>query len=325
MLLLSAADVRRALPMRQAIETQKRAYAALITGEAALPLRTPVHTPAQNAVTLFMPARVANDLGAKIVSVFPGNPQKNLPIIHGVMIMIDAETGQPAAVMDATYLTALRTGAASGAATDLLARPDSSTAAIFGAGAQARTQLEAVCSVRSIKQAWIYDRDPSATERMIAEVAGRDPIPADLRAAASPREAVSQADIICTATTSTSPVYNSRDVKPGAHVNGIGSYTPEMQENDPELIKRALVVIDSHESALAEAGDLIIPLRDGLFGTDHIHAQLGEIVLGRKPGRANAEQITFFKSCGIAVQDVVAAAEVLRRARGMKLGAEFAL
>jgi ornithine cyclodeaminase len=325
MIFLSAADVRRALPMRQAIETQKRAYAALVTGDVALPLRTPVTIPAQDAVTLFMPARVSTDLGAKIVSVFPNNAQKGLPMIHGVVIMLDAETGQPAAVMDATYLTALRTGAASGAGTDLLARPDAATAAIFGAGVQARTQLEAVCTVRSIKRARIYDSNTESAERMAAELAGRGPIPTDLRVAKSPREAVTEADIICTATTSTTPVYDGRDVRPGTHVNGIGSYTPTMQENDPELVRRALVVIDSRESALAEAGDLIIPLRDGLITESHIHAELGEIVLGRKPGRTSPDQITFFKSCGIAVQDVVAGGEVLRRAKEMKLGIEIAL
>ena len=311
--------------MKEAIETQKRAYAALVTGDVALPLRTAVTIPAQNAVTLFMPARVSTDLGAKIVSIFPNNAQKGLPMIHGVVIMLDAETGQPAAVMDATYLTALRTGAASGAGTDLLARPDAATAAIFGAGVQARTQLEAVCTVRSIKCAWIYDRNTEAAERMAAELAGRGPIPTDLRVAKSPREAVTEADIICTATTSTTPVYDGRDVKPGTHVNGIGSYTPTMQENDAELVRRALVVIDSRESALAEAGDLIIPLHAGIIGEDHIHAELGEIVVGRKPGRTSAEQITFFKSCGIAVQDVVAGGEVLRRAKEMKLGTEIAL
>ncbi|MEK6574148.1 MAG: ornithine cyclodeaminase family protein [Chloroflexota bacterium] len=325
MIILSAADVRRALPMKEAIETQKRAYAALVTGDVALPLRTAVTIPAQDAVTLFMPARVSTDLGAKIVSVFPNNAQKGLPMIHGVVIMLDAETGQPAAVMDATYLTALRTGAASGAGTDLLARPDAATAAIFGAGVQARTQLEAVCTVRSIKCAWIYDRNTEAAERMAAELAGRGPIPTDLRVAKSPREAVTEADIICTATTSITPVYDGRDVKPGTHVNGIGSYTPTMQENDAELVRRALVVIDSRESALAEAGDLIIPLQAGLIGKDHIHAELGEIVVGRKPGRTSADQITFFKSCGIAVQDVVAGGEVLRRAKEMKLGTEIAL
>jgi ornithine cyclodeaminase len=325
MLILTAADVRAALPMAAAIETQKQAYAALANGQATLPLRTPVEVPAQNAVALFMPARVATELGAKIVSVFPHNTQKNLPMIHGVVIMVDAETGQPAALMDATYLTALRTGAAAGAATDLLARPDSNTAAIFGAGAQARTQLEAVCTARSITRAWIYDPRPGAAENLIAELAGRNPIPANLRVAASPAEALAEADIICTATTATTPVFDGRAVRPGAHVNAIGAYTPTMQEIDPELIKRALVVIDSHESALAEAGDFIIPLRAGLFTRDHIHAELGEVITGRKPGRANPEQITFFKSCGIAVQDVVAGAAALRRARELGLGVEIAL
>jgi ornithine cyclodeaminase len=170
MLVLSADDVRRALPMRAAIDSQKRAYTALVTGEAALPLRTPVTVPDQNAVTLFMPARVGGDLGAKIVSVFPGNAARGLPMIHGVVIMVSAETGQPIALIDATYLTALRTGAASGAATELLARPDARAAAIFGAGAQARTQLLAMCEARRIERVWIFDPNSDRATAFIAEM-----------------------------------------------------------------------------------------------------------------------------------------------------------
>ncbi|MGD8625886.1 MAG: hypothetical protein PVJ34_15225, partial [Anaerolineae bacterium] len=187
--ILSGADVRRAVTMAQAIEAVKQAYVQLSTGQAVVPLRTPVDVAHREAVTLFMPAYLASSdaLGAKIVSVFPHNPSRGLPLIHAAVIVVDAETGRPLALIDGTYLTALRTGAASGAATDLLARPDARVATIFGAGTQARTQLEAVCTVRPIEKAWVYDTLPEAAEAYAAEMAAWGaPIPADVAVAASP-------------------------------------------------------------------------------------------------------------------------------------------
>ena len=321
-ILLSASDVKRALPMRAAIDSQKRAYTALATGQAALPLRTPVTVPDQNAVTLFMPARVGGDLGAKIVSVFPNNAARGLPMIHGAVIMVSAETGQPIALIDATYLTALRTGAASGAATELLARPDARTAAIFGAGAQARTQLLAVCEARRIEQAWIFDLNPDRVAAFMAEM--QPHVAAALVAAPSPAEAVRDADVICTATTSPTPVFDGRDLKPGAHVNAVGSYTLQMQEIDSEVARRAgKIFVDSREAVLAETADVVNPLKAGLIAEADL-IEIGAVAAGQHPGRTSNDEITFFKSCGIAVQDVAAGGEVLRRAKEMNLGAEIA-
>jgi ornithine cyclodeaminase len=224
------------------------------------------------------------------------------------------------AILEGGALTAIRTGAGAGAATDLLARTDSRTAAIFGAGVQARTQLEAVCTVREIETAWIYAPNREHVELMVSELAGRQPIPQDLRVAASPAEAVADADIICAATTAAAPVFEDGHIKSGVHVNGVGSYTPEMQEISPETLARALVTVDSREAALAEAGDLIQPIKASLFGEDHIYAEIGEIVLGRKSGRAAPEQITYFKSVGVAVQDAVAGALAVENARKLGLG-----
>jgi len=322
MLILTADDIRRALPMRAAIDSQKKAYASLVTGNSVLPLRTPVTIPTQNAVTLFMPARVENDLGAKIVSVFPKNVDRNLPMIHGVVILIDSETGAPIALMDATYLTALRTGAGAGAATELLARPGSSIAAIIGSGTQAKTQLLAMCEARPITEARIHSPNALHVSRFIEEMQSQ--VKAKLIAASSSREAIKDADIICAATTSGTPVFEGRDLKPGAHVNGVGAYTLQMKEIDNETIRRAKkVFVDSRQTAFAEAGDVMDAIRNKVI-TENDLIEIGAVAAGQYASRADSD-ITFFKSCGIAVQDVAAGGEVLRRAREMKLGIEVNL
>jgi len=323
--ILTGEDVRQALPMRQAIEAMKVAFAQLSTGQADVPLRVALRMDRHNGVTFFMPAYLAasDQMAVKIVSVFADNPARGLPLIHALVVVVDATTGEPAAVMDGTYLTALRTGAASGAATDLLARQDACTVAVFGAGAQGRTQLEAVCAVRPIREAWIYDLEPERAAAYAAEMGQR--LSLSVKVGASPSEAVRQADVICTATTSSTPVFDDTDVQPGTHINGVGAYTPQMQEIPTETVLRAKVVIDHREASLAEAGDLLVPLRQGLMTEDHIYAELGEIAAGLKAGRSSPEEITIFKSVGVAVQDVAAAGAVLEAARSMGLGAEAVL
>ncbi len=323
--MLSRDDVRRALPMREAVEAMKRAFAQLSRGQAILPLRVALPVERHNGVTLFMPGYLAGDdrMAIKIVSVFNDNPARGLPLIHALVVVVDAGTGVPAAVMDGTYLTALRTGAASGAATDLLARAEVETAAVFGAGVQGRTQLEAVCAVRPIRTAWVYDLDPGRATAYAEEMAARLGVP--VLVASSPAEAVRQADVICTATTSATPVFDDADLRPGTHINAVGAYTPQMQEVPAETVARARVVVDHREASLAEAGDLIIPLRQGLIAEDHIWAELGEIAAGLKPGRTDPDQITLFKSVGVAVQDVAAAAAVLAAAERLGLGVEVSL
>jgi alanine dehydrogenase len=326
--ILSGADVRQAVTMAEVIQAVKEAYAQLSAGQAVVPLRTPVPVAKRGAVTLFMPAYLAGSdaMGAKIVSVFPGNLERGLPLIHAVVVVVDAQTGQPTAVMDGTYLTALRTGAASGVATDLLARPDARVAAIFGAGVQARTQLEAVCTVRSIEKVWVYDPVAERAAAYVQEMQGRgDPIPSKLAAAASAAQAVRDADVICTATTSSTPVFDDADLKPGVHINGVGSYTPEMQEVPAKTVVRAKVVVDSESASLKEAGDLIIPLNRGLLTESDIHGEIGQVAAGQIPGREGDSEITFFKSVGVAVQDVATAELILRRAADLGLGVEVDL
>ena len=321
--LFSAADVRRALPMAEAIEAVKAGYVQLSAGRAQVPLRTHLSI-AEGDSTLVMPVYSpgadgeAGALGLKLVSVFNSNVPRGLPLIHSLVLAVDPATGAPLALIEGSSLTAIRTGAASGAATDALARPEAAVAAIFGSGVQARRQLEAVCSVRTIQRVLVYSL--AGAEAFVEEMAGQGLVPSDVVIAGSPRDAVAEADIICAATTSHTPVFDGRDLKPGAHVNGIGSFTPQMQEIDAETVWRARVVVDSYEAALVEAGDLIIPLHDGTIGRDHIAAELGEVLAGTKPGRTNPEQITFFKSVGVAVQDAMAARAILRRGPALGLG-----
>jgi alanine dehydrogenase len=326
MLVLTAADVQKALPMLEAVEAMKSAYAALSDGRAQVPLRARLAIPPHDALSLFMPAFVQDDareaLAVKVVSLFPGNPAKGLAYIQAAVLVLNPQTGQLLALLEGSTLTAIRTGAAGGAAVDILSRPESTRLAVFGAGAQGRTQLEAACTVRRIQTAWIFDADPRRAAALVAQVAGRGSFPRDLRIASTPQEAIAQSDIVCTATTSLTPVFADSDLKPGTHITAVGSYTPEMQEIPPETVARARVVVDSRSAALAESGDLIKPIEAGLFGADHVYAELGEIVLGRRPGRQSSGEITYFKSVGVAVQDAIAASLALENARRLGLGQE---
>lgn len=326
MLILTADEVRKSLPMNEAIQAMKQAYASLSDRRAVAPLRTRLPIPNSDALSLFMPAYVhAADnqaLAVKAVSLFPTNPARGLAYIQAAVLVFDPQTGRAAALLEGSSLTAIRTGAAGGAAVDLLSRADSRIAAIFGAGAQGRTQLEAACTARKIETVYIFDPDMHKAGAFAEEMKGKGPIPRDIRVASIPKEAVEHADIVCTATTSTKPVFDDKDLRAGTHISAVGSYTPEMQEVPAETVRRAKVVVDSYSASLEEAGDLLQPIRAGLFDESHIHAELGEIVLGRKPGRESNDEITYFKSVGVAVQDAMAAQVALENARKMNIGKE---
>ena len=323
MLILTADDIRQVLPMNEAIEAMKNAYAALSGGTAVVPLRTRLPIPGTEALSLFMPAyvRSANDqaLAIKVVSLFPANPARGLAYIQAAVLVFDPETGRAIVLLEGSSLTAIRTGAASGAAIDLLARKDSKVAAVFGAGAQGRTQIEAACTARKIATAYIFDADTGKAQAFAKEMKA---LIKDIRVAQSAQEAVENADIICTATTSTKPVFANKDLKAGAHISAVGSYTPEMQEVPAETLQRARIFVDSRLASLEEAGDLIQPIRAGLFDESNICGELGEVILGIKSGRQSDEEITCFKSVGIAVQDAMAAQVALTNARTMNIGTE---
>lgn len=313
--ILSSLDIGRCLEMSEAIDAMRDAFGQLSSGEAKVPQRLVLATP--DGVSLFMPGYLpaGGDLAAKIVSVYAGNSARGIPVINGVVLLLDSVTGVPTALLDGASLTALRTGAASGLATDLLALPEADTVALFGAGVQARTQLEAVRTVRPITRVRIRSRGGESAHRLKDELEGVEATVED-----DPARALRGAQIVIAATDASEPVFPGDAVEPGTHVNGVGSYTPDMQEVGAELVSRAKVVVDSTEGALAEAGDLIIPIRDGLFSADDIHAELGELVRGTKQGREDPSEVTFFKSVGNAAQDVAVAGRVFRKARSMDLG-----
>ncbi|MBN1422175.1 MAG: ornithine cyclodeaminase family protein [Planctomycetes bacterium] len=318
LLFLSATDIARALPMPAAIGAMKEAFRRLSAGESSAPART--YIAACGGDALFMPACDAGErrMGIKVVTLFGDNPARGLPRIQAIVLLLDATDGSPIAVLDGTSLTAIRTGAASGAATDLLARPDARVAAIFGAGAQARAQLEAIAAVRFLHEARVHDPDPRRAEAFAREETVRLGLP--VLHASSPAEAVDGAGIITTVTTSATPVFRDADLAPGVHINAVGSYKPAVREIPGETVARAHLVVDHTRAALDEAGDIIIPLREGRIAEDHIRAELGEIVAGTKPGRTSPDEITLFKSVGVAVEDLAAASLALAEAERLGLG-----
>lgn len=310
--ILSAADVNAALPMSKAIAAMRRAFGQLSAGETNAPLRA--RLAAEKGVTLLMPAylKQSREMGVKIVSVYGDNPSLGLPVVNAAVLVLDPQTGLPLALLEGNSLTAIRTGAGGGLAADLLARQNATTVGLFGAGAQARAQLRALMAVRNIAQVYLISRSRQSAEKLAAEIAVWPNAPA-VTLAKSPRQAVKNADVVITATTSAAPVFNGADLKPGTHITGVGSFTPQMQEVGAAAVLRAKVVVDSREACLAEAGDIIIP-------NAPIHAELGEIINGQKPGRQSAEEITFFKSVGVAAQDAATAAAALAEAERLELG-----
>jgi alanine dehydrogenase len=359
MRLLTAKDVEVVVPMERAIGVARRALEELSAGSIVAPLRPPFELP-DGAITLVMPGHrpATRDLGVKIVSVHPRNPARGLPTVHAIVVVIDTTTGLPVGLIEGNALTALRTGAAVGAATDLLARPDARTLAVFGAGVQARAALRAICAVRQIEEIRLTSRSGVSAERLAAElmetsevrsqesyerageraregVGGEIPdtahspshapvlppthSPARIVVARLPGEAIRNADIIVTATTSATPVFAGAEVGPGVHVNAVGAFRPTERELDGDLVARARIVVDTREGCLAEAGDLLIPIAAGQLASQDV-AELGEVGLGRQPGRTSAEQITVYKSVGHAALDVAMAGEAIRQAEALGLG-----
>ena len=315
--LLSAQDVRAALPPRVALEAAREAFQQLAEGQAELPLRTALHT--ADGVMLFMPGHLPQTgaLAQKIVGVFPGNPALGLSTINGLVLVFDPTTGLPRAVLEGRALTAIRTGAASALATDLLARAEARVLAVFGAGGQAYDQVLGVCAVRDIEDIRII----SAGGAHCGELAARlraEGYPA--RSVATAAEALRGADVVCCATTSREPLFDDADLAPGTHINAVGAYTPEMREVPPATVARARIVIDQAEAARTEAGDLLQPLSAGLLDESCFSVTLGDLVTNRAVGRATPEQITLFKSVGLAVQDLTAAARAVAIAETQNLG-----
>jgi ornithine cyclodeaminase len=307
MLAIDGATARSLLPMDRCIDLMADALAGLARGEAANPLRTVVPVPADVPSALAaMPAVLANPpaMGVKIISIFPGNHGAGIESHQGFVILFEGEHGSPVALIDAIAITAIRTAAVSGLATRLLAREDAGDLAILGSGTQARSHLAAMHAVRPLRRirAWSPHR-----ERLDAFIQEAAEIGSEVEAMDTARAAAEGADIICTVTAAASPVLEGAWLDPGAHINAVGSSVAGNRELDSEAVRRARLFVDRRESARNEAGDYLIPLREGAIGEDHIVAEIGEIAAGMAEGRRSPEDITLFKSLGLAIEDLAAA------------------
>ncbi len=323
-LFIAAADVIDLLPMEEAIGVMGPAFAQLSDGNAKVPRRIHLPIDKHNGMALFMPVYLpdSSKLALKTVTINNNNPARDLPLIHALVTVFDAETGIPQAVMDGAVLTAIRTGAASGLATDLLARRDATRLVIFGAGTQGRTQAQAVCAVRSIEEISVVDLDRKRSENFAQMLSSELGITVHT---ANAQAALSTADVVCTATTATKPVFLPEWVRPGTHINGVGSYTPRMSEIPAETIAGARVFTDSQQNCWDEAGDLIQARDQGIIGEGHIIGELGELFSGTVIGRKSDADITFFKSVGNAVQDLAAAQLIIENARQQGRGQQISL
>ena len=313
--ILSRSEILSLITMQDAIEAMARAFGQLSAGAAEMPVRGALTT--GDGISLFMPARLGatGERGAKVVSVFGGNRSRGLPSINGVILMLDDETGLPAALMDAGELTAIRTAAAAGLAARLLSRTESSVLAIFGAGVQAPRQIEAIRAVRPIQEVRVVSQGGESARGLAASLSG-----VEARAVPDPAEAVDGADIIVAVTTSRTPVFDGSGLPTGTHVSGSGSFLPDHQEIGAEVVTRARVVVEDREAVLEEAGDLIIPIGQGLVTPEVIDADIGEIVNGDAPEGNAGRDLTFFKSVGTAVQDLAIGGVVMRRAEEAGVG-----
>jgi ornithine cyclodeaminase len=318
-LVLADDDVRALLPMKACIEAVEAAFRALSDGRAVLPLRQVIRLPGHGGLLGVMPSYLEVPglgpvTGAKIVSVFPENHGTELDAHQGSVLLFEAERGRLLCVADASAITAIRTAAASGLATRLLARPDAGDLAILGAGVQAASHLEAMLAVRPIRGVRVWSRTPERTAAFAEAQSIRHGLPVD--ATASAQEAVEGADVVCTVTSSATPVLLGRWLAQGSHVNAVGSSVPSSREVDGEAVARSRLVVDRRESALSEAGDVLGAIEDGAIGPDHVAGELADVLTGAIPGRTTNEEITMFESLGLAIEDLAAVASAYVRFGG---------
>jgi ornithine cyclodeaminase len=318
MLVLGYDDVSQLLPMDECIEVMEEALAGLARGEMEMPLRYVFSPPGADGLMGLMPSYRGGERPAfalKAINVIPDNPRlRGLDAHQGGVLLSDGVSGEPVAFLNASAITGIRTAAVSAVATRALAREDPRELAILGAGVQARSHLEAMRAVRAFERVRIYS--PTAEHaRSLAEEGGAD-------AVASAEEAVRGADVVVTATSSAEPVLVREWLRPGAHVNAIGGRPPVMRELDTATIADAAFFVDRRESAASEAGDYLAAVEEGVIDSNHIRAELGEVLVGAKPGRTDAEELTVFRSLGLAIEDLAAADHVVRRARAEGVGVD---
>jgi ornithine cyclodeaminase/alanine dehydrogenase-like protein (mu-crystallin family) len=324
-LIITQAQVNQLLSMAECIQVMEQTFRALAGGDAQQPLRQVMWLPDKSGLLALMPAYLGGiqAMGLKAISVFPGNLATPFDSHQGVVLLFEARNGRLLAILDATAITAIRTAAVSALATRLLARSDAVELVILGSGTQARTHLEAMRLVRPIRRALVWSRDPEHAARFAVQEAQRHGIPVE--AAPSAQTAVAGADIICTTTSAAEPVLLGEWLAPGCHLNAVGSSTPNARELDTPAVARACLYVDRRESALNEAGELLIAMRDGALGADHIQGELGDLLVGKVAGRRSADEITLFKSLGLAVEDLAAAHFIYQKALRQNVGAMIAL
>jgi ornithine cyclodeaminase/alanine dehydrogenase-like protein (mu-crystallin family) len=298
---IDAEELRARLPMAAAVDALENAFRT--QDPTGGPLRTHIETP--HGSLLLMPAFGQAGVGVKLVSLTPANPERGLPFLHASYVLFDAETQAPEAVLDGSALTALRTAAVSGLATRFLSRQDAQRLVVFGAGVQARSHLEAMCAVRPVTDLVVVSRSRGAAEALVDEGLGHG-----LTARLGEPDAVREADLVCTCTTAEEPLFDGSWLPAGVHVNAVGSFRPETRELDTEAVRRARVVVETREVALAEAGELLIPIREGVIEAGHILTDLGETVRGAEV-RRSPDDLTLFKGVGMAFEDLVVARAVM--------------
>lgn len=325
-LLLSDRDVHDLLPMRECIDVMAGALRAVTMGDAVLPLRTVLRlgdtTNAFASMPAILGAGESASIGAKVITVFPGNDATPFDAHIGVVLLFDAQYGTLLAIADASSITAIRTSAVSGLATRLLANDDAATLAILGAGVLAMPHLEAVCAVRPITRVRVWSRSGAAagSRAAVFAAAARAKFGIDVSACDTVQEAVGDADVVCTITSSRTPVLEGAWLKRGAHVNAVGASIRTARELDTAAVVNARVFGDRRESVLAEAGDVLIPLAAGAITEAHLLGELGDVLTGALQGRTATSDVTLFKSLGLAVEDVAALRHIHTKAIALGRG-----
>ena len=324
-IVITAAEMDRALPMAECIEAMDRVLRVLAAGGAQLPLRSMLKLPDGSGLLGLMPAVLADPpvMGLKVVTVMPGNHGTELDAHQGAVMIFETRRGQPLAILDATSVTRIRTGAVSGVATRALAREDAGDLAILGSGTQAISHLEAMACVRRLRRVRVWSHDAGNARRFADREGAR--LGLEIEVAASAEQAVRGADLICTTTSAKEPILEGEWLDEGAHINAVGACFPHTRELDTRAVRRSRLIVDRRESALNEAGEILIPRAEGAITDAHILGELGDLLIGRCAGRTNARDVTLFKSLGIAVEDLAAAHAASLRARAQKIGIEVEL
>jgi ornithine cyclodeaminase/alanine dehydrogenase-like protein (mu-crystallin family) len=319
-LIVSQHQVPQLLPMRECIDVMEGAFAALARGQATIPLRPIMWLPDKSGMLILMPSHLGdlNAMGVKVLGVFPGNEGTEFDAHQGAVMLFETKHGQILAIVDATSITAIRTAAVSGLATKLLARHDAGDLAILGSGTQARTHLEAMSAVRKLRRVRVHSKHAENAARFAERESKKYGV--KIQVMASAREAIEGADLICTTTSSHNPVLIGEWLAPGAHINAVGAALPTARELDTEAVAKSRLYVDSRESLLQEAGDFIIPKNEGALTDAHITGELGDLVIGKIKGRMTREQITLFKSLGLAIEDLASAQHIYSKAKEKQVG-----